>query len=115
MLVGISDTMLFKVLLDLKGEKGSAGATLTVTKGLRVAEFEFLRDVFNLGRDRRSNLTRGRDPNPLYLGLNAAAADGGWSLLDLSSLGLPPFSRTKAESREEKPGERTSTRIEVES
>ena len=105
--------MLKLLLADLKGENGSAGATLTVTKGLRGAGD--LIDVLNLGKDLLSNFTLGNDPKPLYFGLKAAAANGGWSLLGLASLGFPPFSRIKVERRDENPGERTSTRIVVES
>ena len=68
----------------------------------------------SLGKDRRSNLTRGKDPKPWYLGLKAAAANGGCSLLALKGLVFPPeFSRTKADKRDENPGDLTSTLIGV--
>ena len=64
----------------------------------------------SLGKDRRSNLTRGKDPKPWYLGLKAAAANGGCSLLALKGLVFPPeFSRTKADKRDENPSDLTST------
>jgi hypothetical protein len=48
------------------------------------------------------------------LGLKAAAANGGCSLLALKGLVFPPeFSRTKADKRDEKPGDLTSTLIGV--
>jgi hypothetical protein len=53
-------------LLDLNGENGSAGATLIVVTPLDAGDFtmdgEFLAE--SLGKDLRSNLTRGKDPNP---------------------------------------------------
>ena len=75
-------------------------------------EGEFLAE--SLGKDRRSNLTRGNEPNPWYFGLKAAAANGGCNLFALNGLVFPPeFSRTKAESLEENPGDLTSTLIGV--
>ena len=72
----------FMDALDLKGENGSAGATLTFTIGLR--EVFKLGDrtcvgvlVDNRGNDRLSRRTLGKEPNPWYFGLNAAAAAGG--------------------------------------
>ena len=48
------------------------------------------------------------------MGLKAAAANGGCSLLALKGLVFPPeFSRTKADKRDEKPGDLTSTLIGV--
>jgi len=51
---------------DLKGENGSAGATLIVVTPLDAGDFtmdgEFLAE--SLGKDLRSNLTLGKDPNP---------------------------------------------------
>ena len=59
------------MLVVLKGEKGSAGATLTVTTDLLDAmedvgdltiEVEFLAE--SLGKDLRSKRTLGKEPNP---------------------------------------------------
>lgn len=67
------------VLFDLKGENGSAGATLTVVTPMPIGDLTLDGEFFmaNRGSDLRSNLTRGIDPKPWYLGLNAAAAKGG--------------------------------------
>ena len=100
--------------LALKGEKGWAGATFTVTIGLREAVpgdrimEEFLAD--KRGRERRSSLTRGSEPNPWYFGLNAEAPAGGCSLFFVS-LGLGSFwPRTNEDNLDVNPGDRTSAR-----
>ena len=76
----LADFYLFMlVLFDLKGENGSAGATLTVVTPMPIGDLTLDGEFFmaNRGSDLRSNLTRGIDPKPWYLGLNAAAAKGG--------------------------------------
>ena len=73
---------------------------------------EFLAE--SLGKDLLSNLTLGKDPNPWYFGLKAAAANGGCNLLALNGLVFPPeFSRTKDDNLDENPGDLTSTLIGV--
>ena len=89
--------------------------TLTMVTGLRGENrdvwptFELFRGD-KIGRGLFPKLILGLDPNPLYLGLKFAAAAGGRRGDERRrfSVSLSPWIR--AESLDENPGERTSTR-----
>lgn len=92
-------TFTFTVVTGLLGENLEEGPTLD----------EFFDE--RMGRGLLPKLTFGRDPNPLYFGLKLAAPGGGRSgedLLRFLSVSSPSWMR--AESRDENPGDRTSTR-----
>jgi hypothetical protein len=86
------------MVTGLLGENLEVGPTLVL----------FLAD--RIGSGVLSKLIRGLDPNPLYFGLKFEAAAGGRRGDERRRFSFSFPSLIRADSREENPGERTSTR-----